>query len=220
LLKLLLPAVEVEVLPLGPPGGVGDPASSDRAPNEPIVDERPLSPKCGWPLLFPVERAERVDLYESLRKRVPEPGEAKFKAPAARATCDAVGTGGVCVPGSPLSTRRAVNGGLPVGECWVEAELLPPVEARGVAGAVSGNCGGSIFIGRGNRDARCFRRPKPNRAEPTRDGWFGRGVCSKDMCPPELPSDLDDSEALVAGGARELALSPDARDWASTSARR
>ena len=40
------------------------------------------------------------------------------------------------------------------------------------------------------------------------------------MCPPELPSDLDDSEALVAGGASELALSTDSRESASTSGRR
>lgn len=117
MLKLLLPAVDIEVLPLGPPGGVGDPASSDRASNEPIVDERPRSPKRAAPLLFPEEWAERDDLYESLRRRVPEPGEAKFKAPAARATCDARGIGGVCAPESPWSTRRAVSGGLPGGDC-------------------------------------------------------------------------------------------------------
>lgn len=85
---------------------------------------------------------------------------------------------------------------------------------------MSGNCGGSIFIGSGNKDARCFRRPKPNREEPTRAGCEGREVVSKEMCPPELPSDRDDSEALVAGGASELALSTDSRESASTSGRR
>jgi len=116
LLKLLLPAVEVEFLPLGPPGGVGEPAPSDRPPIDPMVDERPLSPMRAEPLLFGEVRADRVDLYESLRKRVPGPDEAKFKAPAARATCDAEGTGGVCAPDSPWVKRRAVKGGLSVGE--------------------------------------------------------------------------------------------------------
>lgn len=86
-----------------------------------------------------------------------------------------------------------------------------------MAGAVSGNCGGSTFAGRGNRDARCLRRPKPKRAEPTRAGWLGRGVVSKEMWTPELPSDLDDSEALVAGGAKGVVLSTDSRGSASTS---
>ena len=96
MLKLLRPAVvEVDVLPLGPPGGVGEPASSERPPIEPMVDERPLSPTRGWPLGFGDDRADRVDRYESLRKREPEPGEGRFKAPAARATCDEEGTGGV-----------------------------------------------------------------------------------------------------------------------------
>lgn len=107
----------MDVLPLGPPGGVGDPASSDRALNEPMVEERPRSPRRAWPLLlFPDEWADWVDLYESLRMRAPEPGEAKFKAPTARATCDAAWTGGVCDRASPLSKRRAVSGGLAVGE--------------------------------------------------------------------------------------------------------
>lgn len=44
---------------------------------------------------------------------------------------------------------------------------MPLVDARGVAGAVSGNSGGVIFIGNGNRDARClFRRLNPKRPEP------------------------------------------------------
>ena len=39
------------------------------------------------------------------------------------------------------------------------------VDARGVAGAVSGNLGGDIFIGSGNKDARClFRRGNLKRA--------------------------------------------------------
>ena len=64
MLKLLRPAaVEVEVLPLKPLGGVGEP--SDMPPSEPIVDERPRSPMrlggCGD------ERAEQADLDESLR---------------------------------------------------------------------------------------------------------------------------------------------------------
>lgn len=51
------------------------------------------------------ERAERtdlgMDLVESFRKSDPEPGEARFRAVAARATCEAEGIGGVCVPDSP-----------------------------------------------------------------------------------------------------------------------
>jgi hypothetical protein len=33
----------------------------------------------------------------------------------------------------------------------------------------------------------------------------------------ELPSDVEDSDALVAGGARDVALSTDSRESASTS---
>lgn len=136
MLKLLRPAVvEVEVLPLKPLG-VGEGLSSDLPPKEPIVDERPRSPSrlggCGE------ERADRTDREESLRKRDPAPGEARFNDVAARATCEEEGSGGVCVPLSPPVYRRAVNGGLPVGEPG-EPVLMPPVDARGVAGAVSGN---------------------------------------------------------------------------------
>jgi hypothetical protein len=88
-----------------------------------------------------------------------------------------------------------------------------------VAGAVSGNCGGSIFIGSGNNDARCFRRPKVKRAEPVRGGWCGRGVFSKDTWPPELPSDLDDSEARGTGRPRVVVLSTLSRDSANVSGR-
>ena len=157
--------MEVEVLPLRPLGGVGEGLSSDMPPSEPMVEERPRRPARlgGWG----EERAERTDVDELLRKREPVPGEARFKELAAKATCEAEGKGGVCVPLSPSVYRRAVRGGLPVGEPG-ELVLMAPVEARGVAGAVSGNWGGSIFMGSGNRDARCFRRPKPKRAEPMR----------------------------------------------------
>ena len=52
MLRLLLPAVEVDARPLPPPvanGGVGGGTSSDLPPFEPIVDERclPLLPSCG-----------------------------------------------------------------------------------------------------------------------------------------------------------------------------
>lgn len=167
----------MEVLPLRPLGGVGEGLSSDLPPSEPIVEDRPRNPMrlggCGE------ERAERADLEESLRYSEPRPGEPKFSEFAARATCDAEGSGGVCVPFSPSVNRRAVRGGLPVGEPG-EPVLMPPVEARGVAGAVSGNCGGSIFMGRGKREARCFRRPKPKRVEPRRWGWAGRVLASNE----------------------------------------
>ena len=105
-------------------------------PNEPMVDDRPRKPILlgGWG----EERAERTDLDESLRKREPAPGEARFSEVAANATCEADGSGGVCVPLSPSVYRRAVKGGLPVGDPG-EPVLIPPVDARGVAGAVSGN---------------------------------------------------------------------------------
>ena len=74
---------------------------------------------------------------------------------------------------------------------------MPLVETRGVAGAVLGNSGGAIFIGNGNKDARClFRRPNPKRDEPDLGVGRGLGVCSKETWPPELSSDRDDSEAL------------------------
>ena len=77
---------------------------------------------------------------------------------------------------------------------------MPLVEARGVAGAVSGNSGGVIFMGRGKRDARCFRRPNPKRPELPLDVSRGFGVLSNEMCPPELPSERDDSEARGGTG--------------------
>lgn len=80
------------------------------------MEERPRRPKRLAPLVLVVETAERIDLVESLRNRKPEPGEARFIEVAARATCDAEGMGGVWVPGSPWFRRRAVKGGLPVGE--------------------------------------------------------------------------------------------------------
>ena len=141
LLKLLRPTVEVELRPLGPPGGVGEVAPSERPPMDPMVEERPRSPMRKGPLGFAVvlvlvcERTERSDLVESLRKS--EPDEARFGV-VASAPCDA------CEP-----------------------ELAPPVEAPGVVGAMSGKDGeGSIFMGRGNSDARCLRRPNPKRVEP------------------------------------------------------
>jgi hypothetical protein len=75
-------------------------------------------------------------------------------------------------------------------------------------------------MGRGNSDARCFRRPKLKRPVPVRAGWLGRWGFSKETWPPELPSDLEDSDALVAGGAKELVLSTDSRGSASASTRR
>ena len=99
---------------------------------------------------------------------------------------------------------------------------MPPVEARGVAGAVSGNWGGSIFMGRGNRDARCFRRPKPKRVEvePRRCGAAGRVLVSNETCPPELPSEpREDSDARCVGGASAGALSAKSRVCESESER-
>jgi hypothetical protein len=88
-----------------------------------------------------------------------------------------------------------------------------------VAGAVSGNCGGSIFIGSGNKDARCLRRPKLKRAEPVLGGWNGRGVFSKETWPPELPSDREDCEARGSGRARVVVLSTDSLGSARASDR-
>jgi hypothetical protein len=220
LLKLLLPAVDaVEFRPLAPLGGVGGAASSDRALKEPMVDERPRMPRRMGPPLCGDERAEVMDFCESFRNKEPAPGEARFTAAAARATCDEEGTGGVCAPDPSWWRRRAVSGGLPVGEWCGEPELRPPVETRGVAGAVSGNCGGSIFIGRGNNDARCFRRPKVKRAEPFRGGCCGRGVFSKETWPPELPSEREDCDARGSGRDRVMLLSTDSRGSARTSGR-
>ena len=70
-------------------------------------------------------------------------------------------------------------------------------------------------MGRGNKDARCFRRPKPKRADPMRCGCGGRVLVSKETCPPELPSDRDDSDARCVGGAR--AVVPSAKSRASDS---
>lgn len=77
---------------------------------------------------------------------------------------------------------------------------MPLVDARGVAGAVSGNSGGVIFIGNGNKDARClFRRLNPKRPEPVLGVKCCFWGCSKETWAPELPSDREDSEALGTG---------------------
>lgn len=183
------------------------------------MDERPRMPRRMGPPACGEEREEWIDLVESFRNKEPAPGEARFREVAARATCDAEGTGGVCAPDPPCFRRRAVRGGLPVGEWCGEPELRPPVETRGVAGAVSGNWGGSIFIGSGNKDARCFRRPKLKRPEPIRGAWCGRGVFSKETWPPELPSDRDDCDARASGRDRVTLLSTDSRDSAGASGR-
>jgi hypothetical protein len=84
------------------------------------------------------------------------------------------------------------------------------VETRGVAGAVSGNSGGVIFIGSGNKDARClFRLPNPKRPEPVLGVEYGFGVASKETWAPELPSDREDSDALFTGRDNEDVISPD-----------
>jgi hypothetical protein len=77
--------------------------------------------------------------------------------------------------------------------------LIPLVEARGVAGAVSGNSGGVIFMGRGKRDARCFRRPKKRPELVLEEVKRGFGVFSNETCPP-LPSEREDSEARGGTG--------------------
>jgi hypothetical protein len=60
--------------------------------------------------------------------------------------------------------------------------------------------GCSTFAGSGNREARClFRRPNTKRAEPVLGGCRGRGLCSKETCPPELSSDREDSDCLGTG---------------------
>ena len=74
-------------------------------------------------------------------------------------------------------------------------------------------------MGRGKRDARCFRRPKVKRPEPMRGGGCGRGVCSKETWPPELPSDRDDSDARGTGRPSADVLSSDSRGSASASGR-
>jgi hypothetical protein len=90
--------VDVDVLPLPKCGGVGGGASSERPPKDPMVADRPLSPRrigappCGE------EREERTDAVESVRSKAPTPGEARFIEDAARATWDGEGIGGVLAP--------------------------------------------------------------------------------------------------------------------------
>jgi hypothetical protein len=86
LLKLVLPAVDVEFLPLGYCGGVGEGAFSALPPKDPMVDDRPRrASRIG--LLFGDDCAERTDLVESFRNK-PEAGEARFIDAAASTTCD------------------------------------------------------------------------------------------------------------------------------------
>lgn len=198
--------MEVEFLPLVAYGGVGGGASSERPPSEPMVEDRPRKPRrIGAPALGE-ERDERTDFVESFRSKVPDTGEARFIEAALRATCEGEGIGGVFVPSWGPCRRpllMAVRGGLsPPGEWWAEPLLMPLVDARGVAGAVSGNSGGGIFIGRGNKDARCFLRPKPNRPEPDFCVWRGLGVFSNDTWPAELPSERDESDTRGTGRDR------------------
>ena len=84
MLRLLLPAVDVEFLPLVAYGGVGGGTSSERPPNEPMVADRPLRPR-RMGVVLGEDRDERTDLVESLR-RSPEPGEARFREAAASAS--------------------------------------------------------------------------------------------------------------------------------------
>lgn len=88
LLKLLLPTVEMEALPLTPLGGVGKLASSERAPKEPMVEERPRRPRRAEGFMFCVECDERTDLIESLRYNEEGRGEARWTEVAAEATCE------------------------------------------------------------------------------------------------------------------------------------
>jgi hypothetical protein len=101
---------------------------------------------------------------------------------------------------------------------------MPLVEARGVAGAVSGNSVGSVFIGTGNRDARCLRRPKLKRPEPLEvlGVRWGLGGFSKETCPPELASEREDSEARAirqaSGGAGSATTVPNRpQNWSGSS---
>ena len=78
-------------------GGVGGGASSDRAPNEPIVEERPLrARRIG--AAFGDERDEWTDLVESLRSSPEAAGEARFIDAAASATWEGEGIGGGLAP--------------------------------------------------------------------------------------------------------------------------
>ena len=120
MLKLLRPVIDIESRPARPLGGVGEEAPSERASIEPMVEERPRRPSREGALTLGEERAERIDLgidfVDSVRKRAAAAGVVRFRAEAARATCEEEGIGGVCVPEGSWSTRRAVKGGLPGGE--------------------------------------------------------------------------------------------------------
>jgi len=92
--------------------------SSERPPKEPIVDERPRMPR-RMGAAFGDERAEWIDLVESLRNRDPAAGEARFIEAAVKATCDGEGMGDALPPFSRSCMRAlliAVNGGLSPGE--------------------------------------------------------------------------------------------------------
>lgn len=116
----------------------------------------------------------------------------------------------------------AVSGGLSApGEWWAEWLLMPLVDARGVAGAVSGNSGGVIFTGSGNKDARCFLRPNPKRLELSLGVCRGLGVFSNETWPVELPSEREESDWRGTGSDNEDVPSapPSCADSASVSGR-
>lgn len=188
------PAVDDEFLPLVAYGGVPSGSSSDiPPPSEPIVEARPRRPSRFGLTAFGEERADSMDLVESFRMSTPAADEDKFMLEAVRATCDGEGMGDGL---DALSGWwMAVSGGDSApGECWIELVLIALVEARGVAGAVSGNCGGVTFMGRGNKDGRCFWRPNLKRLELSFGVWRGLGVFSNETWPVELPSDRDESD--------------------------
>lgn len=91
---LLLPAVDVEFLPLAPYGGVGGGSSSDMPPREPMVDERPRRPN-RFGRVLGEDCADWMDLWESLRKSGPGCDEDRFMLAAVKATCDGEGMGDV-----------------------------------------------------------------------------------------------------------------------------
>lgn len=127
-----------------------------------------------------------------------KPVAVRFKPAATIAILEGEGISGVAVPSSGSNCLRFAVGGLsPLGEWVCDVVLRALVEARGVAGAVSGNSGGDIFIGRGNNDFCFFSfRRNPNLVDGVLDALYGFGVCSNETWPAELASERDESDTL------------------------
>lgn len=194
--KLFLPAVEVDVLPDG--GGI-DPSSIDLA-SEPIVDERPLAPKRGGANV--IDGVDVPDLCDPAT----EPflimaGPGAPNGAFVNAMVDCVGE----VWGDELSIaplwKRTDENGRRLGDI----DFLGPPASVGVRERLlRPEAGGGIRTGKGNSGPLSFFfRLGSRKKVVVVDIVCVVVVWAYTEWSPALASDLDDSESLEMGMARD-----------------